>query len=132
MENHIVRERGEVEQLSDPDSVEESVKRLRRIATLFDEAFSIPGTSLRVGWDSIIGLIPGVGDLVGVAPLAYYLRIASKHKMGAGVYSRLIFNQGVDFLIGTIPLVGDIFDWAFKANVKNAELLISRLEPKRL
>lgn len=116
---------------SDADSaevnVEATLKRLDRIARFYDSAFAIPGTRLRIGWDSIFGLVPGVGDLIGVAPLAYYLAVARRHHLGSGVYVRLIGNQMVDFIIGSIPLVGDFFDWGFKANLKNAKLLRDRL-----
>ncbi|MBC2604765.1 DUF4112 domain-containing protein [Pelagicoccus albus] len=107
---------------------EDVVNRLRKVSHFYDSAFRIPGTQIRVGWDSIFGLIPGVGDLVGVIPLAYNLRVARRFGLGKRVYTRLIFNQLVDFILGSIPLVGDIFDWAFRANVKNADLLISKIE----
>ncbi|MDQ8203982.1 DUF4112 domain-containing protein [Pelagicoccus sp. SDUM812003] len=118
----------EVTRMDEQQSKREEIERLQRIAHFFDSAFAIPGTSLRIGWDSIIGLIPGVGDLIGMAPLAFYLRLARKYRLGGGVYARLIANQGLDFVLGTIPVVGDLFDWGFKANARNAKLLIERLE----
>lgn len=109
------------------DARERVLERLDRISRFYDSAFAIPGTKYRIGWDSIFGLIPGVGDVIGVAPLAYYIKVAHRYNMGTGVYLRLVANQGVDFLLGSVPLVGDLFDWGFKANVRNAKILRSRL-----
>jgi len=103
--------------------VERSLARLRRLAGLFDSAFGIPGTRFRIGWDGIVGLIPGVGDAIGLAPLAYYFLLVRRHRLGFSVYPRLLANQGIDFLVGAIPVLGDLFDLSFKANLRNARLL---------
>lgn len=103
--------------------VERSLARLRRLTRLLDSAFGVPGTRFRIGWDGIVGLIPGVGDAIGLAPLAYYFFLARRHRLGFSVYLRLLANQGIDFLVGTIPVLGDLFDLAFKANLRNARLL---------
>lgn len=110
------------------DDVQTTLRTLDRVARFYDSAFGVPGTKIRVGWDSIFGLIPGVGDFVGVVPLFYYLQVARRYRLGTGVYLRLAANQLIDFVIGTIPLVGDLFDVGFKANLKNAKLLRERLQ----
>ena len=92
-----------------------------------DEAFTIPGTRIRVGLDSIIGLIPGIGDSVGLATTGYILVHGYRYGVRRRVLARMAGNAGVDFLLGSIPLVGDIFDVYFKANRRNADLLEKEL-----
>lgn len=107
---------------------DETLRRLDRMARFYDSAFAVPGTKIRVGWDSIFGLIPGVGDFIGLAPLFYFVQVARRYRLGKRVYFRLAANQLTDFVIGTIPLAGDLFDIGFKANLKNAELIRDRLK----
>ena len=97
--------------------------RLEKLAHNMDTLFRIPLTSIRVGLDSILGLLPGVGDTAALAPAAYILYRA--HQMGAppSVLGRMGANVGVDWLVGSIPLVGDLFDVGFKANRRNVALL---------
>lgn len=114
-------------QKSQREGREATIERLERIAHLMDTAVSIPGTRIRVGWDSLIGLLPGVGDFLSSAPLLYYLWVAHRFKFGPKTWLRLIVNQGIDFLVGSVPLVGDLFDVGFKSNKRNADLLIDKL-----
>jgi len=100
---------------------------LEQFARFWDSSFSIPGTRIRFGWDSLIGLIPGVGDFLGILPLFYFLRVALRHQLGANVCLLMAGNQLLDFAIGAIPVLGDVFDVAFKANERNARLLAKRL-----
>lgn len=92
----------------------------KRLATLLDDAFRIPGTNIRFGWDSVIGLVPGFGDaattILALAP------VATAWKLGASrwVLARMLGNVAVDAAIGTIPVVGDAFDLFFRANRRNA------------
>ncbi|MBI1185906.1 MAG: DUF4112 domain-containing protein [Alphaproteobacteria bacterium] len=101
---------------------------IRRLARALDAQFTLPGTGLRFGYDSLLGLIPAVGDVVSGA-LGLYI-IARAHRLGASpwVLARMGVNLGVDTVLGAIPIVGDVFDFAFKANLKNAEILIHRVE----
>ncbi len=108
--------------------IERVISILDRIAVLMDSAVGVPGTRIRVGWDGLLGLLPGVGDLLTSAPLLYFLWIAFRFKMGTKVWIRLLVNQGIDFIVGSIPLIGDIFDVGFKSNRRNANLLIDELE----
>ncbi|MEY8839321.1 DUF4112 domain-containing protein [Cribrihabitans sp. XS_ASV171] len=99
------------------------VERAERIARRLDAAFRIPGTGIRFGWDSVLGLIPGVGDLVTVAPAAYILKIAHDTGAPSGMLARMAGNVAVDWVIGLVPLVGDFFDVGYKANLRNVAML---------
>ena len=102
--------------------------RLERAARLMDSAVRIPGTRIRVGLDSIVGLVPGIGDTLALAPGAWI--IGSAWNMGAPghVLGRMAVNSGIDWAIGTVPLIGDLFDVGFKANLRNVALLREHLE----
>jgi hypothetical protein len=99
------------------------VARLRRLAQRMDSAIRLPIIGVRVGWDSILGLIPGVGDAAALLPAGYIVKEA--HRMGASrsVLTRMAGNIGIDLVIGTIPLLGDLFDIGWKANLRNVDLL---------
>jgi len=107
------------------------IDRLHRIATRMDSAVRIPILGVRVGWDSILGLVPGVGDALALAPAGYIVKEA--HRLGASrsVLARMGTNIGIDLLIGTVPLIGDLFDVGWKANLRNVSLLRNHLEKKR-
>lgn len=106
---------------------QDALKELETLATWFDDKFQMPGTRFRFGLDSILGLIPGVGDTV-TAGVSTYL-VARARKLGARkrVIVKMLKNVAVDWLVGSIPLVGDIFDFAHKANRKNIILLREEL-----
>jgi len=110
------------------DTLERTISTLRRISDLMDNNFGVPGTKIRFGWDSIVGLIPVIGDFLAVSPLGYYLWVAYRFKLGWSVSIRIVLIQGVDFLVGSVPLLGDIFDVGFKSNQRNAKLLLKKLE----
>jgi hypothetical protein len=99
------------------------LRALRRVATLLDSAVGIPGTSARIGLDPIIGLVPGVGDLVSPLFTAAILWQARDLGLPRVVQLRMLMNVGIDAVIGTVPFLGDIFDVAWKANVRNFVLL---------
>ena len=99
------------------------LRNLNRLARLMDAQFSIPGTKIRFGFDGIIGLIPGVGDLASLAISGYLISSAAKNGASQFVIARMVFNSAVDAIIGSIPVLGDIFDVAFKANMRNVRLL---------
>lgn len=99
------------------------LRNLRYLAKLMDARFRIPGTSVRFGFDALIGLIPGLGDLASLAISGYILSVASKMGASRNVMARMMLNSGIDALIGSIPVLGDIFDVAFQANQKNIRLL---------
>ena len=99
------------------------LETLRRIASLLDSAFLVPGTSYRIGLDPILGLIPGFGDLA--APLFAIAVLWHAREVGVPkvVQLRMIFNVAIDALFGVVPLAGDLFDFAWKANDMNLVLL---------
>lgn len=96
---------------------------LRHAARLLDSAFQVPGTSRRIGLDPILGLVPGIGDLV--SPLFTIGIIWQARDLGVSrvVQMRMIVNVAIDMLVGLIPLIGDLFDFVWKANDKNLALL---------
>ncbi|MEB8389180.1 DUF4112 domain-containing protein [Rhodobacteraceae bacterium KMM 6894] len=101
---------------------------LDRVAHRMDSAFGIPGTRFRIGWDSVLGLVPGVGDTLALAPSAYILYQA--HRMGAPkrLITRMMANSGFDFMVGLVPLIGDVFDMGVKSNIRNVALLRAHTE----
>jgi hypothetical protein len=109
-------------------SHEERLARLETLATLMDAAILIPGTNVRVGFDALIGLVPGIGDLVsaGISSMI----ILEARRMGAPrwLVARMIANVAVDAIGGAVPLVGDLFDVAYRANLKNTQLLRRHFE----
>ena len=96
---------------------------LRKWAVLLDSAFQVPGTRWRFGVDPIVGLIPGAGDLVtgffSVMILIHSIRL----RIPKVVIGRMLINTALDLLTGVVPLAGDLFDAAFKANLRNLQLL---------
>ena len=105
--------------------------RLDRLAYQMDSLFRVPGTEIRIGLDSLLGLIPGVGDVAAVLPAGYIILQARQMGASRWVLARMAANTGIDTLIGSIPLVGDIFDIGNKANRKNVALLRRHLETKK-
>ena len=109
------------------------LNRIREFSRWLDSAFRIPGTNFRFGWDPIIGLVPGAGDLVSVALSAYMIYLAARFRLPPKIFLQMLVNLGIEATVGTIPLVGDIFDAFFKANIRNFELLekhIQQVEPE--
>jgi hypothetical protein len=110
---------------------EARLKRIRLLSRLLDEQFRIPGTTYRVGLDGLLGLIPGVGDAAGALLSAYIVYEAIRLGAPSTVLLRMIANIGIDTVGGAIPVVGDIFDMAWKTNKKNAALLHAYLASQR-
>ncbi len=104
------------------------LERYRRLATALDARWRVPGTPVRFGWDALIGLVPGLGDAAGGLLGAY--GIFAAYELGAPpvVLLRLLFNLGIDMLLGAVPLVGDLFDVAWKGNLRNVTVLDRWLE----
>jgi hypothetical protein len=101
----------------------EDARRVRILARAMDSAIRIPGTGIRLGIDSVVGLVPGAGDLVSSLMSGYIVLASARMGVPAPVVARMILNLGVDTLVGTVPLLGDLFDVGFKANIRNAALL---------
>lgn len=100
-----------------------ALARFRRLADLFDNAFPIPGTRWRFGLDAVLGLVPGVGDIAGAAFALYGLWVARRVGAPPAVQVRMLGHIAVDVLAGTVPVVGDVIDIAYKAHVRNRRLL---------
>ena len=99
------------------------LQRVRELARVLDTIFVIPGTRIRVGLDAVLGLIPGGGDVAGAALSSIIVLVAARNGVPQAVLWRMVGNVAIDTAIGTIPLFGDVFDVAWRANMKNAELL---------
>jgi hypothetical protein len=112
-------------------SHEQRLAQVKWLATMMDDAFRIPGTPLRFGWDSVLGFFPGFGDVLTGALSLLIVHHAWQTGASKLVLARMLGNVGLDFTIGAIPLFGDLFDFAFKANRKNARLLEQHLNRRR-
>ena len=104
-----------------------SLRRLRRISHLLDNAIPIPGTKYRIGLDPILGLIPGGGDLVGSIFAGYVVFKSAQMGVPQETLVKMATNIVFDTVAGTVPVAGDLLDVAWKANVKNIELLDAHL-----
>jgi hypothetical protein len=102
---------------------------VRRWARLLDSQFRIPGTNIRFGWDPLLGLVPGLGDLVGPVFAAIVLVHAWKLGVPKIVMARMILNAGIDAVLGAFPVVGDAVDVFWKANQANVQLLERHSQP---
>jgi hypothetical protein len=103
--------------------IEQSLDQLSR---WMDGLFRVPGTSWRFGLDAIVGLIPGVGDIATTAVSFYILAAGVRYRVSKATLLRMGLNIGVDYVFGAIPVLGDLFDTAWKSNQKNVELLRRR------
>ena len=104
---------------------------LRRFAFLMDEAFTLPGTRIRVGIDALLGLIPGIGDVIGGVMSTWIVAGALRHRVPGRIIMRMILNIAVDLLFGAVPVAGDVFDFLFEENVKNMRLLEKHRDRRR-
>jgi hypothetical protein len=104
-----------------------SLRRLRRISHLLDNAIPIPGTKYRIGLDPILGLIPGGGDLIGSIFAGYVVFKSAQLGVPQETLIQMAANIVFDTVAGTVPVAGDLLDVTWKANVKNIELLDAHL-----
>lgn len=100
---------------------------LERLSYYLDELFLIPGTRYRIGLDPLLGLVPGIGDLSTSAASAYIVARAAALGVPRATLARMLLVLVVDAVFGSLPLVGDAFDAAWKANTRNVRLLEARL-----
>jgi hypothetical protein len=100
-----------------------ALEQLRTITQLSDQAFQVPGTRWRFGLDAVIGLVPGLGDIVGAVIAMFAMTVARKLNAPPVVRLHMLSNIALDALVGIVPVVGDIFDFAFKAQTRNLALL---------
>ena len=109
--------------IADRAAIEAELLQLERFADWMDSRFRVPGTELRFGLDGLLGLVPGVGDSVTALPAAYVILRARAIGAPPHLQARMVGNVLMDLLIGALPLVGDLFDFGFKANRRNVGLL---------
>jgi hypothetical protein len=98
------------------------LRRARSVARLLDTSIPIPGTGRTIGLDPIIGLIPFIGDFGGALLSGYIILAAAQAGVPSFTLMRMIYNVAVDTLAGSVPLVGDFFDAAWKSNIRNVAL----------
>lgn len=100
-----------------------ALQRIRTLTHILDNAIPIPGTTHRIGLDPIIGLVPGGGDTVGTLLSAYIVLEALRFNLPKETLVRMVSNLALDGVLGTMPLLGDLFDLGWKANSQNLALL---------
>jgi hypothetical protein len=113
---------GEVVGASRAERFAASERRIKRVTTMLDELVAVPGTSQRVGIDPLIGLIPVVGDAVAAGVGLWVIGEAARFGVPRIVLGRMVVNLLLDLAIGAIPLLGDLYDVAFRSNSRNLAL----------
>ena len=113
---------------SGPDA-QRDLENVERLAKLLDTEFEFAG--IRFGLDAIIGLVPVLGDSIAALIGLYPVYVAQQHKLSLLVRGRMLLNLVIDWLIGLIPFLGDLFDVGFKANIRNAKILRTALEKRQ-
>lgn len=106
----------------------QTLARLRRFSSLMDTKFRLPGIGVRLGWDALIGLLPGIGDLLGAILSGYVVIEAIRLKAPKTLIGRMAANILVELLGGLLPVLGDMFDIYWKANQRNVQLLETYIE----
>ena len=107
----------------------ETLEALRRYAVLLDSQFRVPGTNIRFGLDAIVGLIPGLGDVSTPVFAALILVQGVRMRVPVVVQARMVLNAAIDMLLGLVPILGDLADIGFKANLRNLALLERHARP---
>lgn len=110
--------------------IEAALARINAVARVMDSLFAIPGTRLRLGVDSVLGLVPVAGDVLAQIVSAYLIWEARRLGVSKLTLWRMVGNSLIDTVVGAVPIVGDAFDVAFKANMKNVRLLQRHLEKR--
>lgn len=111
----------------DSHSREAAIRRSEALARFLDNSIPIPGTGYKIGWDAIIGLIPGVGDILAGILSTYIVVQAIEQGASRATVLRMALNVAIETVVGAVPVLGDLFDAAWKANVRNARLLETSL-----
>ncbi|PWC39158.1 DUF4112 domain-containing protein [Azospirillum sp. TSO35-2] len=106
------------------------LERLRRLARLMDTRWRIPGTRIPVGLDGIASLVPVAGDTLTAVVSAWIIMEAARFDLPKTLLARMAFNVALDWAVGSVPVVGTVFDIAFKANRMNLDLLHEHLEQR--
>ena len=112
----------------EPEAKAPTLKRLRQLTRLLDNAITIPGTNVGIGLDPLIGLIPLGGDFLGVMLSAYIVLESARLGAPKATLGRMVLNIIIDGLLGALPVLGDFFDFAWTANEFNIKLLEEHLK----
>ncbi|WP_026283206.1 DUF4112 domain-containing protein [Rhizobium sp. 2MFCol3.1] len=107
------------------------LRRLSSIASLMDTAVGIPFTRLRIGADSVLGLVPLAGDAAGTLVSLYLVNEARRLGLPREKLARMLGNVGVDLIGGAVPVLGDLFDMYFKSNRRNVDLVLDHFSVSR-
>lgn len=110
---------------------QQAKKRLDRLAWYLDDSIQLPGLKARIGIDPLIGLIPGIGDTLGAIVSSYILSEAARLGAPKSILLKMAFNIAVDAIAGALPIFGDLFDFGWKANQRNARILGDYLDNPR-
>lgn len=113
-----------------PDRIA-ALDRLERFARLMDTAVRVPGTNFRLGLDSVIGLVPGIGDAISAAFASWIVLEAARLGVPKRKLARMLGNVAIDAAVGAVPIAGDLFDAVFRANTRNIEILREHLRRTR-
>ncbi len=106
-----------------PASRDAALSRLDALSRLFDVAFIIPGTNVRFGIEAVLRLVPGIGDAAASMLSCWLLYEAHRLGVPPRIFARMLFNVAIEGIVGTVPIAGDAFDVAFRANRRNVRLL---------
>lgn len=112
----------------EPEGYAPTLKRIRQISGVLDNAITIPGTKVGIGLDPILGLIPVGGDVLGLIASIYIIIESARLGVSRATLGRMVVNIIIDALVGAIPMLGDVFDFAWKANTYNIKLLEDYLQ----
>lgn len=104
------------------------LQHIRWLSRWLDNSIRVPGTDYRIGFDPIIGLIPGIGDALSAAMSGYIIILALSLNVSGWTLTRMLFNVFVEAVFGALPIVGDIFDAVWKANLRNQRLIEQSLQ----
>lgn len=105
------------------------IGRARALAKMLDSAARVPGTNIRFGLDSVLGLIPGMGDVAGAVFSGYLILLGSRMGLPQHIITRMVANVAIDTIVGGVPILGDLFDVVWKSNTRNLSLLEQFAEP---
>lgn len=112
----------------DPDAKAPTLRRLRQLSRVLDKAITIPGTEVSVGLDPLLGLLPVGGDALALIFSGYIILEAARLGAPKATLGRMILNLIIDSLVGSLPIAGDLFDFAWKSNEYNIKLLEEHLK----